>query len=809
MQAQSDVNFDLKSLGSSSNFSRESSQSTDDISSHIIEDILNSMELPETHTPEDTLDDECDLEYDSLLEYIDINVIGRETVVRTPYGLRNVIYCDYTASGRPLVFIEEYISQYVYAMYANTHTTTTSTSRQTTQFRHEARDIIKKCVNASEDDVVIFTGSGTTGAIHKLIAALQLNNNMEAYNTVVIVGPYEHHSNILPWKESGVRQIIRIRDTSKGQVDMKDLESRLQYWSKNNVQVICALSAASNVTGIITDTIAVAELVHKHNGLSLWDYATAAPYLKIDMNASEMGYKDAVFCSPHKFVGGPGTPGVLIAKKKLFRNPVPHGCGGGTVLFVTRDTHLYLKDIEAREEGGTPAIIESIRAGMVFQLKREIGTELIEQKEQEMCESAFNLWKKNPNMKILGSHSSRRLPIFSFLVLHQDTGKFLHHNFVSVLLNDLYGIQARGGCACAGPYAQDLLGLDEETARKFTWFLDDAPVNGETHIKQALEIMKPGFVRLNFPYFFSVEYVDFILEAVDMVCKHGWKLLPQYTYDPRTGAWEHRLFDYNHDLFSLHNIHYGKMGMVVEEDKFPFLNNPKTLDEIAADVQEIFDSASRVSLNINTLEDPTIDIEDTNKAMIWFLEPREAQINLALEKLKHKPISRNPVPFTPRIGSRKVLMQSDSVQSDSQLSNAWRQKRHSAKNLSFWMKHGKFHTQDTEVVAHVQGSMLSTGQLPTLVEGQSSEVYVLNRKKSLKKMSENDMNILSVENENDSEVDRNGSGTVTPKSGTQTPGSSAGSPKGTRAPTNSVDHAFLKPFLTLGQKPKKDKCVIM
>ncbi|EDO35942.1 predicted protein, partial [Nematostella vectensis] len=461
-----------------------------------------------------------------LLEFINANVIGWDTVFNGPYGKKQVVYCDYTASGKPLRFIEDYIQNYVYAFYANTHTTTTTTSRQTTKFRNEAREIIKKCVNASAEDRVIFVGSGTTSAIHKLIHVLELEGE-KAKKTAVFVGPFEHHSNILPWKETGAK-IVRIRDNDHGTVDMAMLEREFKVNRHKDYTIFTAFSAASNVTGILTDTKAVSEMCHKYGGLAFWDYASASPYITINMNATPTGYMDAVVLSPHKFVGGVGTPGVLIAKKSVFTNKVPDGCGGGTVLFVTRDTHLYLKDIEAREEGGTPAIVESIRAGMVFQLKQSVGPSLIEQREDELCRKAFEVWRKNSCLEILGSDKARRLPIFSFIVYHKDSGKLLHHNFVSVLLNDLYGIQARGGCACAGPYAWDLLGVSESLAKQFSWFMEEHHgENVEAKLQVPLEIMKPGFARINLPYFMDDETVHYVLEAVDMVATHGWKLLPQ------------------------------------------------------------------------------------------------------------------------------------------------------------------------------------------------------------------------------------------------------------------------------------------
>ncbi|XP_066027051.1 probable cysteine desulfurase isoform X1 [Pocillopora verrucosa] len=589
-----------------------------------------------------------------IFEFIDENVIGGKTSFEGPYGQRRVIYCDYTASGKPLRFIERYIREFVYPFYANTHTTTSVTSRQTTRFRQEAREIIKKCVNAGQDDVVVFTGSGATGAIHKLIHALQLTGKV-VDKTVVFVGPFEHHSNILPWKETGAK-IIRIHDNDQGTVNMKMLEAQLRKYRLAEYNMYVAFSAASNVTGIQTDTVAVAELCHKYGALSFWDYASAGPYLKIDMNPTLTGYKDAVFLSPHKFVGGPGTPGLLIAKKRLFRNPVPGGCGGGTVLFVTRDTHLYLKDIEEREEGGTPAIVESVRAGMVFQLKESVGTKTIEDREEELCRNAFQVWGKNPKITILGNEKARRLPIFSLLIHHPDSGKILHHNFVSVLLNDLYGIQARGGCACAGPYAQDLLGINETIAKKFTWFLESHENEDvELSCREPLEIMKPGFARVNLPYFMDDETVHFVLEAVDMIATHGWKLLPQYRFDPHTGAWENRYFsaDKAKPPFSLHDVTYDEIGVVMKNTGKP-LELDVRLEDIAQAASKILKDAVELNKEINTLDDERVEFKDDKNQLIWFLQPQEAQFYLAAETLKHKPNTfvRTRLPFKPRKSSR-------------------------------------------------------------------------------------------------------------------------------------------------------------
>lgn len=246
-------------------------------------------------------------------------------------------------------------------------------------------------------------------------------------------------------------------------------------------------SACSNVTGLLVNTNRVTELMHLYGGLAFWDYAAGAPYLPMDMNprsdSSKEGaaYKDGMFCSPHKFVGGPGSPGLLVAKKRLFTNAIPHGTGGGTVVYVSKKKHSYTKDVESREEGGTPGIIEAIRAGLVFQLKSSLGLDNIQKRETYLARKGINQLHGNPNIILLGSKVSPRVPILSFAVRHPVSKKLVHHNFIALLLSDLFGIQARGGCACAGPYAQDLLGIAEDVAEGKNYFLQVAKV-GRYHL---------------------------------------------------------------------------------------------------------------------------------------------------------------------------------------------------------------------------------------------------------------------------------------------------------------------------------------
>lgn len=340
--------------------------------------------------------------HEPLIRQIRESVIGTDEAIDTPFGVRRMTYVDYTASGRSLSFIEDYMRSEVMPMYANTHTVASHSGKQTTLFRTEARSIVKRGVNGGKDDVLIFAGSGSTSGINLLVGILQIRAHAQSgAKPLVVIGPYEHHSNMLPWKEAGA-EVITIAEDAGGGIDLIDLERVLKQ--ATNTLKIGAFSAASNVTGILCPPEPVTLLLHKYDALSVWDYASAAAYVPMDMNPGglQASALDAIVFSPHKFVGGPGTPGVLVLKKKLIVDPIPVNPGGGTVFFVSDTTQRYLENFEERLEGGTPDILGAIRCGLVFQLREAVGINEIAAREQRHCERALASFATNPRIIVVG-----------------------------------------------------------------------------------------------------------------------------------------------------------------------------------------------------------------------------------------------------------------------------------------------------------------------------------------------------------------------------------------------------------------------
>jgi selenocysteine lyase/cysteine desulfurase len=446
-------------------------------------------------------------------------IIGDGAALDGPYGPRRITYADYTASGRALTFVEDHVRRAVLPMYANTHTESSATGRQTAALREAARAVIHRAVGGSPDDLVIFCGSGTTAAIAKLVGLLVPSRT--AAPPVVLVGPYEHHSNELQWRESGA-DVVAVGADEHGRIDVSELRLRLAGLGGRG-RVIGAFSAASNVTGIRSETAEISAILHEYGALAVWDFTAAAPSVRIDMSDG----MDAIAFSPHKFVGGPQTAGVLVLHRNLIGSQVPSTPGGGTIAFVDPSGALYADDPVAREEGGTPPIVESIRAGAVIALQQAVGADYIRRRGDYWWYRARERWTANPAIEILGDLETPRLPIVSFRV-HRD-GLVLHHNYVVTLLNDLFGIQARGGCSCAGPYGHLLLCI---TPRRSAALRAQAAA-GYLGVK-------PGWARINFSYFISETVGQYLIDAVDLVARHGHRLLPDYCFDPHSGHWQHR-----------------------------------------------------------------------------------------------------------------------------------------------------------------------------------------------------------------------------------------------------------------------------
>ena len=460
---------------------------------------------------------------------------GRCTFVATPFGRRLVTYADQTATGRSLAFVEAALAG-VRPLYANTHTAISTTGRVMTRLREASRAAIAAAVHAGPDDVVLFTGSGATAAVNKLVGLLglrideplerryHLSTHIPAgERPVVLVSPYEHHSNELPWLES-VAEVVEVALSPGGRLDLGDLERKARAFSGRPLKV-GAFSAASNVTGALTEVGAVARVLHAHGFLACADYAAAGPYVPIDMHPAEPAERlDALFVSTHKFLGGSEGSGVLVAHRDLFRSRVPERPGGGTVDYVAAFERLsvdYTSHLAEREEGGTPDILGDLRAGLAFQVKQAAGPERILAHDLALGARAVERLSRHPRLRLYGP-AGPRLPILSFNV------EGLHHDLASVLLDHLFGIQNRAGCGCAGPYGHRLLGVGAARSALH-----------RQAIATGTLALKPGWVRISLPWHATPEEVEFLLSAVEFLADHGEAFVPLYRLGWRDGIWHH------------------------------------------------------------------------------------------------------------------------------------------------------------------------------------------------------------------------------------------------------------------------------
>ncbi|XP_059431498.1 uncharacterized protein LOC132165000 [Corylus avellana] len=454
------------------------------------------------------------------------------------------------------------------AYIGNTHTCDNYVGHRTTKLVHEATKYIKKCLGGGHDDALLFCGSGTTAAIKRLqevmgiaVPSILRDRVLKCLGKeerwVVFVGPYEHHSNLLSWRQS-LGQVVEIGLDDDGLIDMEALQLQLESYKHANRPILGSFSACSNVTGIYSDTRAIARLLHQYGGFACFDFAASGPYVEIDMKSGEMDGYDAIFLSLHKFLGGPGSPGILLMSNALYllKSSPPSTCGGGTVNYVNglseKDT-LYVDDIEERENGGTPQIIQTVRAALAFWVKEYVGYQVIEKQEQAYIRRALQRLLPNKNICILGNTTTKRQAILSFLIysttnstlsglknnsreirdalnMWGESGnkrdKPLHGPLVASLLNDLFGIQARGGCACAGPYGHILLNVDGAHSLALRAAILEGYVGA-----------KPGWTRISFPYYISEEEFEFILAALEFLAIYGQRFLPLYYFNLRTGSW--------------------------------------------------------------------------------------------------------------------------------------------------------------------------------------------------------------------------------------------------------------------------------
>lgn len=476
-----------------------------------------------------TLEDSSNLET-YFNEYRN-DIIGINSSFPTPYGLKKIVYADWTASGRLAGSIEKKISREIGPYVANTHTDANYTSAFITDCYQTARKIIKNHVNALQEDVLIMSGAGMTSAVNKFqrILGLRRPEKMilsgvpDEERPVVFITHMEHHSNQLSWQECEC-DVIVLRRGPNGQADIGHLEESLRKFSHRK-QKIGAFTACSNVTGIQTPYHRMAALMHEYGGVCFVDFAASAPYVKIDMHPSNPEEKlDALYFSPHKFLGGPGSAGVLVFDSALYNNKIPDNPGGGTVLWSNPwGGRHYVQGIEEREDGGTPGFLQTIRAALALRLKEKMGVKNILLREKEQLEILFAGLEQIPHLRILEGHFKMRLGIVSFYI------KGIHYNLIVKLLNDRFGIQARGGCSCAGTYGHILLGISEGYSKEITNYLDHGDLS-----------VKPGWVRISIHPTMKNDEVYRIVHAIEFISERIHSLKKDYLYDKRTNTFSHK-----------------------------------------------------------------------------------------------------------------------------------------------------------------------------------------------------------------------------------------------------------------------------
>ena len=464
------------------------------------------------------------------------NTIGHDATFMSPYGEQKLIYADWIASGRLYKPIEEKMQSLFGPMVGNTHSEASETGVTMTYAYHLAQKIIKKHVNASPDDVIITASSGMTRLVNKLQRILGLkipdrasffcklsscDDSMLKIKPVVFITHLEHHSNHTSWLET-IADVVVIPPDENLLIKPENLRIELEKYKDREVK-IGSFSAGSNVTGAIPPIYELSKIMHEYNGLCFADYAAIAPYHEIDMHPKDDPMKglDAIFFSPHKFLGGPGSTGVLVFNKNLYKNQTPDNPGGGTVTWTDRwNKYEYFDDIETREDGGTPAFLQTIRAALSIKLKEAMGVENIINREKELLKIAFDRFSEIPTLHILADNIRDRIGAFSFYI------EGIHHNLIVKILNDRFGIQVRGGCSCAGTYGHFLLNVDIITSQNITDKINTGDLTD-----------KPGWVRLSIHQLMTDEELHLIIDATKQLIKNidTWK--KDYYFSKESGEW--------------------------------------------------------------------------------------------------------------------------------------------------------------------------------------------------------------------------------------------------------------------------------
>lgn len=459
------------------------------------------------------------------------NIIGIDQLFTSPFGEKKLVYADWIASGRLYRPIEEKLQNIFGPFVGNTHSESSVTGTSMTHAYHHAHDIIKKHVNAGPGDVIITQGTGMTGMVNKLQRILGLRvceqlqefvNLPEEKKPVVFITHMEHHSNQTSWLET-IADVVIIEPDASGHIDYEHLGKLLDLYKDRELK-IGSFTAASNVTGIETDYHRLAKIMHNYGGFCFVDFAAAAPYVNMNMHPEDPDERlDAIFFSPHKFLGGPGTTGVLIFDSKLYKLKVPDHPGGGTVDWTNPwGEHKYVNDIEAREDGGTPGFLQTIRTALSIKLKEEMGVEKMLKREKELLKIAFEKFSAMPSVHILAPEFEERLGVISFYV------EDIHYNLMVKLLNDRYGIQVRGGCSCAGTYGHYLLHVDPTRSKRITDKINEGDLSE-----------KPGWVRLSLHPTMTDEELHTTLNAIKDIIENIKEWEKDYSYSTKTNEFYH------------------------------------------------------------------------------------------------------------------------------------------------------------------------------------------------------------------------------------------------------------------------------